>query len=148
MSKDDTLMLKWIAAGSILLILLLCGILASDYEGGSTTSSTARQNDFCTPATITAGKKAMETVSSLSRAEIPGDGYGYPMRIEWTLAWNAMWNSMTVAEKENLTIMLAAYKNCVHAKIKRDAPHIELRDLYTNEKFASISPWGGFKVFN
>lgn len=142
------MILAWVGGGTLLFVLLLCGIVSGGGGGGqSTTSSTATKKDFCTTANITAGRNVMETVSSYSRTQITGDGYGYPMRIERTFTWNAIWSRMTVDEKESLTISLAAYKNCVYSKGRWDSPYIELRDLYTDEKFASIGPWHGFRVY-
>ena len=149
-TKDIAIILAWVGGGTLLFVLLLCGIFSSGGGSGggqSQTSSTATKKDFYTAAEITTAKRVMETISSHSRTQIAGGGYAYPMYIERTVTWNAMWRSMTVSEKQSLTISLAAYKNCVYSKGRWDSPYIELRDLYTDEKFASIGPWHGFRVY-
>jgi len=64
--------------------------------------------------------------------------------------WRAIFDDQTFNHKQNLTRSLAIYNNCVNRKRNKgdvmDTDLIELRDAHTNEKFASIGVFNGFKV--
>ena len=112
------------------------------------------RNKLCTPALVEDVSSRVEPIveASTIRFFAPQSGYQsspkdrIPVLVARDVNWYAAWSSLTFAEKERFTKLLVLYRNCVLLDAQSDWEYIELRDLHTNKKFASITVWGGFKI--
>jgi len=73
-----------------------------------------------------------------------------PVLVNRNADWNIFWNMADFEVKKTAVRWIGIYNNCLHYPSKGwekyDVPVIELRDLHTNEKFASIGMMGGLSL--